>query len=56
MAHGGYGNRRSTERKPPNNRRLKGPNTGGVVKKKSKPKSVSLKNQIRSTERILTKV
>lgn len=54
MAHGGYGNRRGSERKPASNRRLKGP-SGGVDKKKSKPKSVSLKNQIRSTERILTK-
>ncbi|KAF8392290.1 hypothetical protein HHK36_022632 [Tetracentron sinense] len=46
MAHGGYGKRRVAERKPVS-RRSKGV---GVEKK---PKSVSLKNQIRSTERML---
>ncbi|XP_042514614.1 rRNA-processing protein EFG1 [Macadamia integrifolia] len=48
MAHGGYGKRRVAERKP-SSRRSKGL---GVEKK---PKSVSLKNQMRSTERMLRK-
>ncbi|KAJ4956959.1 hypothetical protein NE237_013742 [Protea cynaroides] len=48
MAHGGYGKRRVAERKPVS-RRSKGL---GVEKKH---KSVSLKNQIRSTERMLRK-
>ncbi|GMH19977.1 hypothetical protein Nepgr_021818 [Nepenthes gracilis] len=49
MAHGGYGKRRVAGRKPTGNHRSKGP---GVNKK---PKIVSLKNQIRSTERMLRK-
>lgn len=48
MAHGGYG-----KRKPVSNRRSK---ALGVDKKPNpKPKSVSLKNQIRSTQRMLRK-
>lgn len=46
MAHGGYGKRRVK----PAGRRSKGL---GIAKK---PKSVSLKNQIRSIERMLRKV
>ncbi|CAK9136673.1 unnamed protein product [Ilex paraguariensis] len=56
MAHGGYGNRRLAERKPMSSRRSK---TLGVDKKpkpKAKPKpNASLKNQIRSVERMLRK-
>ncbi|KAJ9182204.1 hypothetical protein P3X46_006227 [Hevea brasiliensis] len=51
MAHGAYGKRRVAERKPHLGRRSKGIG----VEKKSKPKSVSLKNQIRSIERMLRK-
>ncbi|KAK1592664.1 hypothetical protein Q3G72_028448 [Acer saccharum] len=52
MAHGGYGKRRVAEHTPVN-RRSK---ALGVEKKpKPKPKSVSLKNQIRSIERMLRK-
>ncbi|KAL5782749.1 hypothetical protein ACOSP7_007778 [Xanthoceras sorbifolium] len=52
MAHGGYGKRRVAERTPVG-RRSK---ALGVDKKpKPKPKSVSLKNQIRSIERMLRK-
>ncbi|KAK6914022.1 rRNA-processing protein Efg1 [Dillenia turbinata] len=47
MAHGGYGKRRVSERKPVSSRKAKGL---GLAKK---PKSVSLKNLIRSTERFL---
>lgn len=52
MAHGGYGKRRIAERGPLSRR-----SKGGLAidKKKKKPKSVSLKNQIRSTERLLRK-
>lgn len=50
MAHGGYGKRRIAEHRPVNGRRSKGL---GVDHKK--PKSVSLKNQIRSIERLLRK-
>ncbi|KAJ6351321.1 hypothetical protein OIU78_007273 [Salix suchowensis] len=50
MAHGGYGKRRVAERKPPVGRRSKG--LGVDKKPKQKPKSVSLKNQIRSVERM----
>ncbi|KAI3995707.1 hypothetical protein MKX01_020780 [Papaver californicum] len=48
MAHGGYGKRRVSTRRPVS-RRSKG---FGIEKK---PKSISLKNQIRSLERILRK-
>ncbi|RZC81359.1 hypothetical protein C5167_043934 [Papaver somniferum] len=48
MAHGGYGKRRVSTRRPVS-RRSKG---FGIEKK---PKSISLKNQIRSIERILRK-
>lgn len=51
MAHGGYGKRRLAERKPVGRR-----SKGLAVEKKPKPKSVSLKNQIRSVERMLRKV
>lgn len=51
MAHGGYGKRRVAERKPVGRR-----SKGLAVEKKPKPKSVSLKNQIRSVERMLRKV
>ncbi|KAJ4722582.1 rRNA-processing protein EFG1 [Melia azedarach] len=50
MAHGGYGKRRVAERKPVGRR-----SKGLAVEKKPKPKSVSLKNQIRSVERMLRK-
>jgi hypothetical protein len=50
MAHGGYGKRRVN----PAGRRSKG--LGVEKKPKPKPKSVSLKNQIRSIERMLRKV
>ncbi|GAY54036.1 hypothetical protein CUMW_153550 [Citrus unshiu] len=50
MAHGGYGKRRLAERKPVGRR-----SKGLAVEKKPKPKSVSLKNQIRSVERMLRK-
>ncbi|XP_050219913.1 rRNA-processing protein EFG1 isoform X2 [Mercurialis annua] len=53
MAHGGYGKRRVAERKPHVGRRSK---SLGVDKKpKPKSKAVSLKNQIRSIERMLRK-
>uniref|UniRef100_A0A7N0VJW0 rRNA-processing protein EFG1 n=1 Tax=Kalanchoe fedtschenkoi TaxID=63787 RepID=A0A7N0VJW0_KALFE len=48
MAHGGYGKRRVVERNPPS-RRAKS------LSASKKPKSVSLKNQIRSAERMLRK-
>ncbi|KAJ0982421.1 hypothetical protein J5N97_010676 [Dioscorea zingiberensis] len=51
MAHGGYVRRRTEERRSLG-RRSKGP---GVDKKRKKAKSASLKNQIRSTERMLRK-
>ncbi|KAH7661386.1 rRNA-processing protein Efg1 protein [Dioscorea alata] len=51
MAHGGYARRRPEERRPLG-RRSKGL---GVDKKRKKAKSVTLKNQIRSTERMLRK-
>ncbi|RRT59844.1 hypothetical protein B296_00014930 [Ensete ventricosum] len=51
MAHGGYARRRLEERRPLG-RRSKGL---GLDKKRKKSKSVSLKNQIRSTERLLRK-
>ncbi|KAA8548723.1 hypothetical protein F0562_000407 [Nyssa sinensis] len=51
MAHGGYGTRRVAGRKQVNSRRSKGLG----VDKKPKPKFVSLKNQIRSVERMLRK-
>lgn len=53
MAHGGYGRRRLEERRPANARRAKGL---GPDKRGKKVKSVSIKNQIRSTERLLRKV
>ncbi|GAV69590.1 DUF2361 domain-containing protein [Cephalotus follicularis] len=49
MAHGGYGKRRVAERKPVNRR------SKGVCGVEKKPKFVSLKNQIRSIERMLRK-
>lgn len=51
MAHGGYARRRLEERRPLG-RRSKGL---GLDKKRKKSKSVSVKNQIRSTERLLRK-
>lgn len=51
MAHGSYARRRLEERRPLG-RRSKGL---GLDKKRKKSKSVSLKNQIRSTERLLRK-
>ncbi|KAL6007321.1 hypothetical protein ACLOJK_032818 [Asimina triloba] len=53
MAHGGYGRHRIAERRPLS-RRSKG--LSGGIDKKKKPKSVSLKNQIRSLERMLRQV
>ncbi|KAL6970504.1 hypothetical protein U1Q18_030203 [Sarracenia purpurea var. burkii] len=56
MAHGGYGKRRVAGRKPKqvnSNRRSKG--LGVNKKPKPKPKTSSLKNQIRSIERMLRK-
>ncbi|CAL5413427.1 unnamed protein product [Camellia sinensis] len=58
MAHGGYGKRRVAGRKPvSSNRRSKslGIDKKAKPKPKAKPKSVSLKNQIRSLERMLRK-
>lgn len=52
MAHGGYARRRVEERRPLG-RRSKGL---GLDKKGKKQRSASLKNQIRSTERLLRKV
>ncbi|CAL1411207.1 unnamed protein product [Linum trigynum] len=49
MAHGGYGKRRVAGRQPSVGRRSK------IIDKKGKSKSVSLKNQIRSVERMLRK-
>ncbi|CAN1841271.1 rRNA-processing protein efg1 [Linum perenne] len=49
MAHGGYGNRRVAGRQPSVGRRSK------PIDKKAKSKCVSLKNQIRSVERMLRK-
>ncbi|KAM0057101.1 putative rRNA-processing protein Efg1 [Helianthus debilis subsp. tardiflorus] len=51
MAHGGYDKRRVAGRKPVNNHRPK----ALAVEKKPKSKLVSLKRQIRSTERLLRK-
>ncbi|CAI9118317.1 OLC1v1019874C1 [Oldenlandia corymbosa var. corymbosa] len=51
MAHGGYGKRRVAERQQAGRRR---PKSLGVDKK-AKPKAVSVKNQIRSIERMLRK-
>ncbi|WOL15262.1 hypothetical protein Cni_G24043 [Canna indica] len=51
MAHGGYARRRLVERRPVG-RRSKGL---GLDKRRNKSKRVSLKNQIRSTERLLRK-
>uniref|UniRef100_A0A5B6Z8A3 rRNA-processing protein EFG1 n=1 Tax=Davidia involucrata TaxID=16924 RepID=A0A5B6Z8A3_DAVIN len=53
MAHGGYDKRRLAGRKPVSSRRSKG--LGVDKKPKPKPKFVSLKNQIRSVERMLRK-
>lgn len=53
MAHGGYARRRVEERRPGQKRRAKG--LGPSDKKGKKVKSVSIKNQIRSTERYLRK-
>ncbi|CAN1279718.1 hypothetical protein LINPERPRIM_LOCUS17130 [Linum perenne] len=50
MAHGGYGKRRVAGRQPSVGRRSK------PIDKKAKSKCVSLKNQIRSVERMLRKV
>lgn len=50
MPHGGYDKRRVSGRKPSSSARHKG---GGAINKK--PKTTSLKNQIRSTERFLRK-
>ncbi|XP_059650727.1 rRNA-processing protein EFG1-like [Cornus florida] len=52
MAHGGYNKRGVAGRKPASSRRSKA-QLG--VDKKAKPKSVSIKNQIRSIERMLRK-
>ncbi|KAF3337987.1 rRNA-processing protein efg1 [Carex littledalei] len=52
MAHGGYARRRLEERRPVKARRAKGL---GPDKRGKKVKSVSIKNQIRSTERYLRK-
>lgn len=54
MAHGGYGKRRVPDRQVAGGRR---PKSLAVDKKpKPKAKAVSLKNQIRSIERMLRKV
>ncbi|KAL3649049.1 hypothetical protein CASFOL_005452 [Castilleja foliolosa] len=56
MAHGGYGKRRATaERKKPAGQRRPKTLTVDKKSKPSKPKAVSLKNQMRSTERMLRK-
>lgn len=58
MAHGGYARRRDAERRPVG-RRGRGPGVdagrSNIKKKQKKQKTVSLKNQIRSTERMLRK-
>ncbi|KAK4434070.1 hypothetical protein Salat_0569700 [Sesamum alatum] len=57
MGHGGYGKRRAAaaERKKPAGHRRPKALTIDKKSKANKPKSVSLKNQIRSTERMLRK-
>ncbi|XP_027165235.1 rRNA-processing protein EFG1 [Coffea eugenioides] len=52
MAHGGYGKRRVAQRQQQAGRRRP---KSLAVDKKTKPKSVSLKNQVRSIERMLRK-
>lgn len=52
MPHGGYGKRRVAGRNPSSSQRSKAAGGGGVAKK---PKAASLKNQIRSIERLLRK-
>ncbi|GAB2288068.1 hypothetical protein Dimus_022412 [Dionaea muscipula] len=54
MAHGGYGKRRVAGRKPSGSGGSSHRSKGLGVSKK--PKTVSIKNQIRSIERILHKV
>ncbi|GFY97759.1 hypothetical protein Acr_12g0003000 [Actinidia rufa] len=59
MAHGGYGKRRVAGRKPKpvsGGRRSKGLGVDKKAKAKPKPKSVSIKNQLRSIERMLRKL
>lgn len=53
MPHGGYGKRRVAGRKTTTSTSHRSKLSGGVNKK---PKAASLKNQIRSTERLLRKV
>ncbi|KAK6161413.1 hypothetical protein DH2020_004794 [Rehmannia glutinosa] len=56
MAHGGYGKRRAAaERKKPAGQRRPKALTVDKKSKTNKPKAVSLKNQIRSIERMLRK-
>ncbi|KAL6522703.1 hypothetical protein OROHE_016550 [Orobanche hederae] len=56
MAHGGYGKRRgAAERKKPTGQRRSKALTVDKKSKVKKPKAVSLKNQIRSVERMLRK-
>lgn len=55
MAHGGYDRRRVAGRKPVNKATNHRPKALGV-EKKPKAKLVSLKRQIRSTERLIRKV
>ncbi|KAL2506645.1 Protein of unknown function (DUF2361) [Abeliophyllum distichum] len=55
MAHGGYGKRRFADRQLAGGRRPKSLAVGKKPKPKPKAKAVSLKNQIRSIERILRK-
>lgn len=56
MAHGGYDKRRVAGRKPVNKTAANHRPKSLAVEKKPKAKLVSLKRQIRSTERLLRKV
>lgn len=59
MGHGGYGKRRAAaveRKKPAGQRRPKALTIDKKSKANTKPKAVSLKNQIRSVERMLRKV
>lgn len=59
MGHGGYGKSRAgaaERKKPAGQRRPKALTVDKKSKANTKPKAVSLKNQIRSVERMLRKV
>ncbi|KAL9260838.1 rRNA-processing protein efg1-like protein [Drosera capensis] len=52
MPHGGYGNRRKPSSRSSKGKSIRSKGSGGVGKK---PKAVSIKNQVRSIERLLSK-